>query len=92
MSREDLYLIYIIVLGKLSELITDKKTTATPKDCGIYSLSDGEPYCLLLRFRYLIIAIISQQNRIAGIKPKMRTSMISVVAILSINKFPIVRL
>ena len=65
------------------------KTTATPKDCGIYSLSDGEPYCLLLRFRYLIIAIISQQNRIAGIKPKMR-SMISVVAILPINKFSIV--
>ena len=57
-------------------------------DCGIYSLSDGEPYCLLLRFRYLIIAIISQQNRIAGIKPKMR-SMISVVAILPINKISI---
>ena len=69
-----------------------QKNTATPKDCGRYSLSGGEPYCLLLRFRYLIIAIISQQNRIAGIKPKMRTSMISVVAILSINKFPIVRL
>ena len=68
-----------------------QKNTATPKDCGRYSLSGGEPYCLLLRFRYLIIAIISQQNRIAGIKPKMR-SMISVVAKLPINKFSIVRL
>ena len=66
-----------------------QKNTATPKDCGRYSVSGSEPYCLLLRFRYLIIAIISQQNRIAGIKPKMR-SMISVVAILPINKFSIV--
>ena len=69
-----------------------QKNTATPKDCDRYSLSGGESYCLLLRFRYLIIAIISQQNRIAGIKPKMITSMISVVAILPIKKFSIVRL
>ena len=68
-----------------------QKNTATPKDCGSIFIK-YKPYCLLLRFKYLIIAIISQQNRIAGIKPKMRTSMISVVAILPINKFSIVRL
>ena len=42
------------------------------------------------RFRYLIIAIIRQQNSISGISPKSMISNISVVARAPIYRFTIV--
>lgn len=47
-------------------------------------------FVLFFRFRYLIIAIIRQQNSISGISPKSMISNISVVARAPIYRFTIV--
>ena len=85
------------ILGKLSEccgefyliyIIKQK-----PQPSGLRNVSCNKSnihYCLLFRFRYLIIAIIRQQNSISGISPKSMISNISAVARAPIYRFTIV--